>query len=174
MTWVELWTPISSEQDGIEVRVPGIKENRTIHVLLLGPGCLLIPTPCLFSSRKNTDFVHAELLTSPGTYGNLLNLCEVVNGYVCLCNFYWDPKAGTIEVNCPYVLSRWVAGGGLPGSSVVKNLPAKQETRVCSLGQEDPLKKETATAPVFLPGKSHGQRSLVGYSPWCRKESDMT
>ena len=28
--------------------------------------------------------------------------------------------------------------------------------------------------PVFLPGKSHGQRSLVGYSPWGHKESDMT
>ena len=28
--------------------------------------------------------------------------------------------------------------------------------------------------PVFLPGKSHGQKSLVGYSPWGRKESDTT
>ena len=28
--------------------------------------------------------------------------------------------------------------------------------------------------PVFLPGKSHRQRSLVGYSPWGRKESDTT
>ena len=28
--------------------------------------------------------------------------------------------------------------------------------------------------PVFLPGKSHGCRNLVGYSPWGRKESDMT
>ena len=28
--------------------------------------------------------------------------------------------------------------------------------------------------PVFLPEKSHGQRSLVGYSPWGCKESDMT
>ena len=28
--------------------------------------------------------------------------------------------------------------------------------------------------PVFLPGKSHGQRSLVGYSPWGHKESDTT
>ena len=27
--------------------------------------------------------------------------------------------------------------------------------------------------PVLLPGKSHGQRSLVGYSPWGRNESDM-
>ena len=29
-------------------------------------------------------------------------------------------------------------------------------------------------APVFLPGKSHGQRSLAGYRPWACKESDMT
>ena len=29
-------------------------------------------------------------------------------------------------------------------------------------------------SPVFLPGKFHGQRSLVGYSPWGRRESDMT
>ena len=28
--------------------------------------------------------------------------------------------------------------------------------------------------PVLLPGKSHGRRSLVGYSPWGRKESDTT
>ena len=28
--------------------------------------------------------------------------------------------------------------------------------------------------PVFLPGESHGWRSLVGYSPWGRKESDTT
>ena len=29
-------------------------------------------------------------------------------------------------------------------------------------------------APAFLPGESHGQRSLVGYSPWGHKESDTT
>ena len=29
-------------------------------------------------------------------------------------------------------------------------------------------------SPVFLPGKSHGWGNLVGYSPWGRKESDMT
>ena len=28
--------------------------------------------------------------------------------------------------------------------------------------------------PVFLPGESHGQRSLAGYSPWGHKESDMS
>ena len=40
-----------------------------------------------------------------------------------------------------------------------------QETKAQSLSQEDPLEKEMATTPVFLAGKSHGQRRLVGYSP---------
>ena len=48
------------------------------------------------------------------------------------------------------------------------------EARVRSLSREDPLEKEMATTPVLLPGKSHGLRSLVGYSPWGRKESDTT
>ena len=34
-------------------------------------------------------------------------------------------------------------------------------------------RKKWQPTPVFLPGKSHGQRSLVGYSPWGSKESDM-
>ena len=58
----------------------------------------------------------------------------------------------------------------------VKNLPAMQETQVQSLSGEDPLKKEMAIQPppAFLPRKSHGQKSLVGYSPWGCKESDTT
>ena len=56
----------------------------------------------------------------------------------------------------------------------VKCLPAMQETRVQSLGWEDALEKAMAPTPVFLPGESHGQRSLVGCSPRGRKESDTT
>ena len=41
-----------------------------------------------------------------------------------------------------------------------------QENWVQSLGQKDLLEEEMATTPVFLPEKSHGQRSLAGYSPW--------
>ena len=47
-----------------------------------------------------------------------------------------------------------------------------QETQVQFLGQEDPLEKGVATH--FLPGEPHGQRSLVGYSPWGRRESYST
>ena len=46
---------------------------------------------------------------------------------------------------------RW--GKGFPGSSAVKNLPAKQETQVRSLGQEDPLEKEMATQSNILAWK---------------------
>ena len=49
-----------------------------------------------------------------------------------------------------------------------------QEMKVPSLGQEDPLERKWHPTPVFLPGKSHGQRSLAGYSPWGGKELDMT
>ena len=51
---------------------------------------------------------------------------------------------------------------------MVKNLPAIQETLVQSLGQEDPLEKGMAIHSSILPGKFHGQRNLVGYSPWGR------
>ena len=58
---------------------------------------------------------------------------------------------------------------------MVKNLPAKQETLVGSLSWEDPLeRRKWQPTPAFLPGKSHGQRSLVVYSPRHLKESDMT
>ena len=56
---------------------------------------------------------------------------------------------------------------------MVKNLPAMHETWIQSLGQEDPLQKETQPIPVFLPGNSHGQKSFVGYSPWGHKESEQ-
>ena len=49
-----------------------------------------------------------------------------------------------------------------------------QETLFRSLGQEEPLEKEWQPTPVFLPGESHGQRSLAGYSPWGHKELEMT
>ena len=59
---------------------------------------------------------------------------------------------------------------GFPGGSVVKTPPANAGDEVRFLGWEDHLEKKMATCSSFLPGKSHGQRRLVGYSPWgCKK-----
>ena len=49
-----------------------------------------------------------------------------------------------------------------------------QETWVQSPGWKEPLRKGMFPTPVFLPGESHGHRSLADYSPWGCKESDTT
>ena len=44
-----------------------------------------------------------------------------------------------------------------------------QEMWIWSLDQEDSLEKEMPTHSTITPRNSHGQRSLIGYSPWCHK-----
>ena len=61
---------------------------------------------------------------------------------------------------------------------MIKNPPANAgDTRdvgsIPGLGRS-PGEGSGNLTPVFLPGKSHGQRSLVGYNPWSHKELDMT
>ena len=56
----------------------------------------------------------------------------------------------------------------------VKHLSTIWETQVRSLDQEVPWRRKWQSTPVLLPGISQGQRILVGYSPWRRKESDTT
>ena len=81
-------------------------------------------------------------------------------------------------MNC---LLKWNYTGnlGLPGASAVKN-PACQGKRaqVRSPAWKDPLEKVMAPHSSILAGEPHGQRSLVGYSPWGGKEwtrlSDFT
>ena len=61
-----------------------------------------------------------------------------------------------------------MVNGGLDGKESACN------ARDPGSGEEEPLEKEWLPTPVFLPGEFHVQRSLVGYSPWGHKESDMT
>ena len=61
---------------------------------------------------------------------------------------------------------------------MAKNLPVKAED-VKDVGFDPwlgkiPWSRKWQPTPVFLPGEFHGQRSLVGYSPWGHKESDTT
>ena len=72
------------------------------------------------------------------------------------------------------IISTYIHISGFSSGSVVKNLPAMPETRVRSLGQEDPMEEEMATHSSILPGESHGLKSLVGYSSGGRKGLYMT
>ena len=58
---------------------------------------------------------------------------------------------------------------------IVKNLPATAED-VRDVGNVRKIlwRRAWQPSPVFLPGESHGQRSLAGYSPWGHVESDTT
>ena len=57
---------------------------------------------------------------------------------------------------------------------MVKNPPAYRRPRFDPWVRKIPWRRKWLPTPVFLPGEFHGQRSLVGYSPWSRKELDTT
>ena len=64
--------------------------------------------------------------------------------------------------------------GGCPSGPAVKE---SLQCRKCSFEiwvRKIPWSRKWQPTPVFLPGESHGQRSLAGYSPWDCKESDVT
>ena len=64
---------------------------------------------------------------------------------------------------------------GFPGAALAKNPPANPGDADSTPGSgRSPRRRAQQPAPVLLPGESHGQRSLAGYSPWGRKESDTT
>ena len=63
---------------------------------------------------------------------------------------------------------------GFPGGSDGKESACNAGDLGLIPGLEDPWRREWLPTPVFLPGKSHGQRSLAGYSPQGREESDTT
>ena len=71
----------------------------------------------------------------------------------------------TVTTN-PKELPRWLSG--------------KESAYQCRRRRFDPWigkipwRRKLYPTPVFLPGQSHGQRSLAGYSPWGREESDTT
>ena len=81
--------------------------------------------------------------------------------------FITDPSGSDLHLTC--------SAGGLPVLS-------GSEESACKAGVLGPIpglgkipwRGKLQPTPVFLPGESHGWRSLVGYSPRGRKESDMT
>ena len=110
-------------------------------------------------------------ITASSVQGFLfLSSSSVVVKFTFLTN-YGHPGGFEVVPHCGFDLH-------IPNEMLVaqmaKRLPAMWETRVQSLGWEDPLEKEWQSTPVLLPGESRGRRSLVGCSPWGPKELDTT
>ena len=119
----------------------------------------------------------------PTLIGNNRALCETPFPSPCL----WEPAhlfhCGQKELKYRTVKKD---EGGLPLPSIhasqailgAKNLPANagdiKKYEFNPWVRKIPWRRKRQPTPVFLPGKYHGQRSLVGYRPWGRKELDMT
>ena len=87
----------------------------------------------------------------------------------------WEIDGETMQTVTDFIFlgSKITVGASLI-AQLVKNLPAMQDTPVRSLGWEYPLEKGRLPTPVFWPGESQGQGSLVGCCLWGHTESDMT
>ena len=100
----------------------------------------------------------------------ILNLQNSSVGYMTL------PMVRPLSTPFSWMTLGFVAlhGKGFLGVSVVENPPANAGDRFDPWVRKTPWRKKWQPTPVFLPGKSHGQRSLVGYSPWGCIESEAT
>ena len=89
------------------------------------------------------------------------------------CLLHW--KADSLPLNLyESLLKGFLKRALFPGGSDDKASARIAETRFNPRVWKIPWRKKWQPIPVFLPGKFHGWRSLVGYSPWGLKESDTT
>ena len=155
--WITAWLGSSvhgiAHWSGLPFPFPGIKDPRIEPVSPALTGGFL-PLSCQGSPTEANN--HIILLYSPyqrlyHAFLFLPNACSRINccgvsGNACLVQDF------SREISEALVLSSMLDFG-----------LTHTHTR------EDPLEEKWQPNPVFLPGKSHGQRSLAGYSPWAAK-----
>ena len=82
-----------------------------------------------------------------------------------------------VEKSFMFLLAMHISSLGFLGGSVLKNLPASvrdtKHKHLITVGKI-PQSRKWQLTPLFLPGKSHGQRSLLAYNPRGHKEWDTT
>ena len=107
-------------------------------------------------------------------------LCLVAQSCLTLCDLMdCSPPGYTVAPLSVEILQarilEWIAISSCKGSSQPRDQIQVSHTADKFFTTEPPgWRRQWHPTPVFLPGKSHGWRSLVGCSPWGRKESDTT
>ena len=142
----------------------------------------------------NSAFRCLYLSFSPLPFASLLfsAICEASsdNHFAFCISFSWGCSRSLPPVHCPkppsIVLQALIRFNPLNLSLLLYNPPSYGWLRWWSVClqcggpsfnpwvRKIPWRRKWQPTPVLLPGIFHGQRSLVGYSPWGRKESDMT
>ena len=98
------------------------------------------------------------------------------------CGFHslWMAKSGKkifrecVLLNFVFYLSLIQTSRWLSGKEAACRCRRRRKGGFNPSVRKIPLSGKWQPTPVFLPGQFHGQSSLVGYSPWGHKESDMT
>ena len=120
------------------------------------------------SPRGRFHFVHMFSVASDSLWSYGLSAARL------LCP--WDFPGKNTEVGCHFLLQGIFPTQGLNPSLLhwqVNSLPLSHQGSPFQLISEIPCRRKWQPTPVFLPGTSYRQRSLMGYSPWSSKESDM-
>ena len=127
-------------------------------------GCFDLTRPLKFSPSQYKTILlsHHSCVHCSSTFNLLHKLFISIRN---LANLQKRPSFHIISASdMPFLLS-WAS----QVAQMVKNLSVIWETWVQSLGGKIPWRRERLLTPVFWPGESHGL-----YSPWGRKELDMT
>ena len=90
-----------------------------------------------------------------------------------LCNIIHLNREETVKI-VSMMVDKQNINNKSPGDSNCKESACTAGDMGSDLGWDDPLENGVVPTPVFLPGEFHGQRGLVGYSPWDRQESDTS
>ena len=120
---------------------------------------------------------HARLYTKRWEYSREPGRCVICSYEIY--SFLFSPENA---LNLPLELRAYGSQCCVPSncignrvsSGVCSTVSSQRQSRTeAVLAGRIPWRRAWQPSPVFLPGKSHGQRSLVGYSVWCWKEPAM-
>ena len=151
--WPGLW-PLPDSYTSLQTSPDFCTISGRMQPFLSWPHCSLLLGTTLWSS-----LTIKSLLISQDPSGKLLLTWSRPQASWRPLFFFFEFLSYLFHLSC-----------GFPHSSLsLKNLSMVQETRVQFLGQEDSWRRKRQPTPVFLPGESHGQRRLAGYSPWGHK-----
>ena len=133
---------------------------RAPRPVLRGPRlCFSLPSP----QGLNTAVVSSSEIWVPSPQSRLCPIAPIPSSLVPPTIFLTD--ASPTPLSFP---------GGASGEEPACQRRRRNRHRFHPWGRKIPWRRIWQPTPVFLPGESHGQRSLAGYSPQGRKESDTT
>ena len=131
-------------------------------------------------AHKQEVFKQSKKLSVKTGPGLIHSVLDVKFGMLSISTFQDRVFSSSVDCcNLPFNAVTKLKKMGFPGGKVVKNPPAChcKRHRRCRFSPwfwKIPWRRAWQLTPVFLSGKFHGQRSLLGYSAWNHKESDTT